>query len=102
MLIARVRNKFIFPARGVIKQEIKFTGEGDGEAPRGKTEVPDRYRTHGTRIHESLGCIELLTSVSINDLLLVSFLTDDLHSTDLARFPNFHSPRVKVTHSFIQ
>lgn len=37
MLIARVRNKFIFPARSVIKQEIKFTGEGDCEVPRGKT-----------------------------------------------------------------
>lgn len=40
MLIARVRNKFIFPVRSVIKQEIKSTGEGGGEVPGAMTEVP--------------------------------------------------------------
>ena len=46
-------------------------------------------------------CIELPTKVSINHVPHVSFLIDKLDLTDSARFPNFHSPRVKVTHSFI-
>lgn len=100
MFIARVRNKSIFPARSIIKQEIKFTGEGDGKVPRGKTEVTNRYGIYGTRIWIS-GCIVLPTKVSINHVPPVSFLIDNLDLTDSASFPNFHSPRVKVTHSFI-
>jgi hypothetical protein len=40
MFIARVRNKFIFPARSVIKQKTKSTGEGGGEMLEGMAEVP--------------------------------------------------------------
>lgn len=35
MLIAGGRNKFIFPVRSVIKQEIKSPGEGGSEVPKG-------------------------------------------------------------------
>lgn len=57
MLIAGVRNKFIFSVRSVIKQEIKSTVEGGGEVLRGS----DRGAPADTRVIVSPHSIELYT-----------------------------------------
>lgn len=64
MLIPGVRNKFIFPVRRVIKQEIKSAGEGGGEVPerddRGARQILDEVHlqtlwnfTHRKGLHRS-------------------------------------------------